>query len=360
MAKIQPGVADLRNSSHTFCYRSDVPGITYICNVKILVVRFSSIGDIVLTTPVLRALKQQLPETEIHYLTKRRFASIPESNPHVSKVFTIDSSIDEVLPELRAERYDHLVDLHHNIRTFSLKKKLRRPASSFPKLNWKKWLLVKCRINRMPDVHVVDRYFEAVRCLGVHPDNLPGEFYIAADQEVNTAGMFGLPAGSYVSVSIGAQFATKRMPPDLVAEVLNEAGHPAILLGGETDLDAAQQVIGLAKVPVYSACGKLSLAQSASVARQSRIMLTNDTGMMHIAACFQVPLVTVWGNTVPALGMYPYYPGHAELFSVHEVEGLACRPCSKIGHSQCPKGHFRCMKAQDRAAIARNVKAAFA
>lgn len=318
--------------------------------MKILVVRFSSIGDIVLTTPVVRALKQQLQNAEIHYVTKQQFASIPEGNPHVDKVFAMQKSIDELLPELKKENYDHVVDLHNNIRTVSLKKKLGRPSSTFDKLNWKKWLLVKFKINKMPDVHVVDRYFGAVKGLGVLADGNTGDFAIQPSDEVNVEADFGLTPKKYLTIAVGAQFKTKCMPTELLKSIIEQVDAPVVLVGGDTDVELAAE---LKKIfpEVHDACGKYSLAQSASIVRQSKKLLTNDTGMMHIASCLDVPVVSVWGNTVPALGMYPYYPNQKEMYSIHEVENLGCRPCSKIGYQKCPKGHFKCMVEQDVNAI---------
>jgi ADP-heptose:LPS heptosyltransferase len=327
--------------------------------VKILIIRFSSIGDIVLTTPVVRALKTQLKEVEIHYLTKDSFRGILEKNPHIDKLFCIKKDIREVLSDLKAEAYDHIIDLHKNVRTLSLKRRLKRPTHSFPKLNPEKWLLVNFKWNRMPDKHVVDRYFEAVRTLGVKNDHQPCEFYLTEDVNVDTVKEFGLHPGSYITIAIGAQFGTKRMPFEKLAEVISETELPVVLVGGPTDEALAEKILaslGNKKV-IYSSCGKFSLGRSASIVKQSACLLTNDTGMMHIATCFGIPIVSVWGNTVPSLGMYPYYPGQKALYSIHEVEGLKCRPCSKIGFQECPKKHFNCMNLQDTRKIAEDLNA---
>lgn len=326
--------------------------LMYICSVKILIVRFSSIGDIVLTTPVVSALRSRFPDAELHFLTKEKFRSVLDPNPRLDTIWTIQKSIDEVLSALKAEKFDYLIDLHHNVRTLALKRKLGVRAYSFPKLNWKKWLLVNFKHNSMPNVHVVDRYFEAVKALGVQQDGRPGEFYIADKDEVDVQSSPGFPPESYLAVAIGAQFATKRMPKELLLRVLEHCTMPIVLLGGSEDKGFAEELISeLKEQHVVHGCGLWNLAQAASVVKQSAKVLTNDTGMMHIAACFDRPIVSVWGNTVPAFGMYPYYPQHPEKFSIHEVKNLACRPCSKIGHAQCPKGHFRCMKDQNPAEI---------
>jgi|TARA_R110000737_G_scaffold61221_1_gene88268 lipopolysaccharide heptosyltransferase II len=325
--------------------------------MKILVIRFSSIGDIVLTTPVLRCLKNQLEDVEIHYLTKTKFKSLVENNPNISKVITIENSIEEVLPELKRENYDHVIDLHNNIRTLSLKRKLGRPNASFKKLNVQKWLLVNLKMNKMPDVHIVDRYIETVQDLGVKNDNLPCEFYISSENEVDVKAQFDLEQNQFVGAAIGAQFATKTLPTEQLIKILSKINEPIVLLGGPEDEQKAKDiVIGLPRKEIQNLCGKLNLQQSASVVKQCKVLLTHDTGLMHIASCFEVPVVSVWGNTVPELGMFPYYPQKPDLYSIHEVKNLSCRPCSKIGFQTCPKKHFKCMMDQDLGRIIESMR----
>lgn len=315
---------------------------SYLYRVKILVVRFSSIGDIVLTSSVVRCLKQQLPESEVHFLTKSAFRSVVEHNAHIDRVITIQSSIKEVTAELKGEKYDHIVDLHNNLRTRSLSLRLRRPTTRFPKLNWEKWKLVKFKKNSMPDVHVVDRYFEAVKALGVKSDGEHGDFFVPASEEVS------MDFESFVCVVIGAKFGTKQLPLVKLVELIDKIEEPVVLIGGPDDKQLGDTILQkAAHDQIVNSCGSYSILGSASILKQSRVVVTNDTGMMHIAACFDVPIVSIWGNTVPELGMYPYRPNHPESFSIHEVKGLDCRPCSKIGFAECPKGHFNCMMKQD-------------
>ncbi len=315
--------------------------------MKILVVRFSSIGDIVLTTPVLRAMKNQLDDVEIHFLTKKSFQSVIENNPNVDKVITIDVSINEVTSSLKNEKYDWVIDLHNNIRTKSLKFKLRRPSKKFPKLHWKKWKLVKFKNDAMPNLHVVDRYFEAVSHLGVKADQKPCDFPILTSDEVELA-LYGLKEKQFCAVVIGAKFKTKQLPVEKLTEIVAEINLPVLLIGGPEDRDLGEELIKVVKrTDVFNSCGKHSVLGSASLIKQSAKVLTNDTGMMHIASCYDVPIISVWGNTVPSLGMHPYRPENKSSYSIHQVEGLSCRPCSKIGFASCPKGHFDCMLKQN-------------
>ena len=328
--------------------------------MKILVIRFSSIGDIVLTTPIVRALKTQLPACEIHFITKKAFAGILEHNPNIDHLFTIEKSISEVLSSLKAEKYDYVIDLHRNTRTLSLKLKLGRPSFSFPKLNLSKWLLVNFKYQSMPQLHVVDRYFKAVEKLGVKNDLQPCDFFIQTTDEVNVEISIGLVPKSYISIAIGAQFATKRMPFNKLEEIIQAVDFPVVLIGGPTDKKLAEMLVERFPLKkLINACGAYNLAQSASIVQQSAVLLSNDTGMMHIASCFEIPTVSVWGNTVPELGMYPYFPANNNAYSIHQVNNLTCRPCSKIGFKECPKKHFNCMQLQKSDQIVSDLKERF-
>ncbi|AEA43643.1 glycosyl transferase family 9 [Fluviicola taffensis DSM 16823] len=315
--------------------------------MKILVVRFSSIGDVVLTTPVVRCLKEQIEQVEIHFITKKGFKAVLEHNPNIDRIITIEKSVDEVVEKLKSEQYDYVIDLHNNIRTLRLKRALKVKSFAFPKKNFSKLLLTTFKINRMPKVHVVDRYFEAVKHLGVKNDLKPCDFFLTEEDSVNLEEL-QLQPKKFIAVAMGAQFATKQMPLDLMKKVLEGIQQPIVLLGGPMDSDRSEQLIQeLPNQQVISLCGKLTLRQSAFMTKHSKKLLTGDTGLMHIASCFETQIVSVWGNTVPDLGMYTYAPQDKSLYTIHEVEGLSCRPCSKIGYKECPKKHFKCMNLQN-------------
>lgn len=319
----------------------------YLYPMKILVVRFSSIGDVVLTTPVVRCLKQQVKDAEIHFITKKAFQSVLDQNPYIDRIITIEKSVDEVVDLLKKERYDYVIDLHNNIRTLRLKRTLKVRSFAFPKKNFSKLLLTTFKINRMPKVHVVDRYFEAVKELGVKNDQKPCDFFLS-DADIVDLESIALTPKKFIGVAMGAQYATKQMPVPLMAKILEGVQLPVVLLGGPMDSERAAALIEqLPNLRVLDLCGKLTLRQSAFMTKQSAKLLTGDTGLMHIASCFETPIVSVWGNTVPDFGMYTYAPQNKSLYTIHEVEGLSCRPCSKIGYKECPKKHFNCMNLQN-------------
>lgn len=314
---------------------------------KILLIRFSSIGDIVLVSPVIRALKTQTG-CQLHVLTKQAYVGLYRENPYVDVVHGFSGSLREVIPALREENFDFVVDLHKNLRSFRIKQALKKPWAAFPKLNFEKWLLVNFKVNRLPKQHIVDRYFEAVAPLGVKPDGKGLDYFIAENDFVHLADFPPLKENGYVGFVIGGQHATKIFPVEKAAAVIDRLPWPVVLLGGSDDRMAGDKIKELcSKQDVLNACGKLRVGQSASLVRQAGLIITNDTGLMHMAAAFNKPIISIWGNTVPEFGMIPYEPENPERVVLAQVEGLKCRPCSKIGYSKCPKGHFKCMLGQD-------------
>lgn len=169
---------------------------------------------------------------------------------------------------------------------------------------------------------------------------------------------YDLRKKSFLAIAMGAQYRTKKFPVASLIEVIESYDLPIVLLGGHTEqVDGKKIQAAFPQKKMYNLCGELSLLASASILSQAKTVLTNDTGLMHIAAMFDVPIVSIWGNTVPAFGMSPYRPGNEKSVKIHEVVGLNCRPCSKIGYQECPKGHFKCMEKQDLSAIATDIKA---
>jgi ADP-heptose:LPS heptosyltransferase len=323
--------------------------------MKILIIRFSSIGDIVLTTPVVRCLKQQT-EADIHYLTKKGFEKIVQSNPYIDRVFSIEKDISEVLITLKSMNYDYVIDLHKNIRSLQIKAALQTKSFSFNKLNIEKWLMVNLKINILPATHIVDRYLKTVESLGVKNDNKGLDYFIPKDDEIDVATINPKMTQPYIAFVIGAAHATKRLPVEKIIAVCDKIDYPIVLLGGKEDITNGALITSKSKTYVVDLCGKLNLNQSASVVKQAHKIITHDTGLMHIAAAFQKDIVAIWGNTLPEFGMYPYLSKNVEKANwakykldapFFEVKDLSCRPCSKIGYNQCPKGHFKCMNEID-------------
>lgn len=321
--------------------------------MKILIIRFSSIGDIVLTTPVIRCVSQQVPGAEVHFLTKKSFAPILEGNPHIHQLHFLQDGLWETVKYLKTFGFDYVIDLHNNQRTLAIRKLLGKKQSVFYKMNIEKWLMVNLKINKLLPVHIVDRYLAAGTPLGVVDDGLGLEYYIPPAEEVATTQLPATHQHGYVALVIGAKHATKQYPVDLLAAVCKAVSVPMVLLGGPEDRAAGEQIVAASGNPmVWNACGQFSLHGSASLVRQAVVVVSNDTGLMHIAAAFQRPIISLWGNTIPGFGMYPYYGGDSKVHHIiMETEGLYCRPCSKIGYKKCPEGHFKCMREISPASI---------
>ena len=315
--------------------------------MKILVIRFSSIGDIVLCSPVLRSLHQAFPSTEIHFLAKKKFYGLLEFNPHLKKIHALDGALANIRKQLESENFDLIIDLHHSLRSRWLCFLLGKPVLSVEKRSFDKWLLVRFGWDRLGQEHVVDRYLKTIEPLGIQADNKGLEFFPCDCEKPEEEELPEfIRKEKYAVFSIGGTHFTKRMPTGKWNELLSQMAGPVVIAGGKEDMEAAAVIekSGLqAGKKVFNACGKFSLGGTSHLIRNSSLVISHDTGLMHIAAAFKKPVVCIWGNTVPAFGFSPWRTSHFNL----EVQNLNCRPCSRIGSAACPKGHFNCMNQQD-------------
>ena len=263
-----------------------------------------------------------------------------------------------MIRQLRVEQYDYIIDLHRNLRTQLIKRRLGVKSFSFDKLNVRKWLMVNLKIHKLPNVHIVDRYIETLQPLGVKMDQLGLDYFIPEKDEVERNWLPETHQQEFVAYAIGAQHNTKKLPVERMIELCDRINKPIVLLGDKNDYEVGERITKFftrqeayadrepallelkKRTVVYNACGRVNLGQSASLVRQASYVFTHDTGLMHIAAAFKKTIFCIWGNTVPAFGMYPY----RTRFTVLENNRVSCRPCSKIGYARCPKGHFRCMR----------------
>lgn len=304
---------------------------------------------------MVRCLKQQVPGAEIHFLTKEKHEDLVRANPHISKVHLLGQNLKELAQQLQKENFDYVVDLHHNLRSQFIRQSLRKKTFTLQKLNIKKWLLVAWKINLMPKVHIVDRMMDAVAPLGIKNDLQGLEYYIPEDESLEK-----LPPDfqhGYVALVLSGTYPTKRLPAEKHLELIAQTDVPYILLGGKNEALLAQQIEENAGAKVLNLCARLNINQSAMVVKQARLVVANDTGLMHIAAAFKKKILSVWGSTTPELGMTPYF-AHPDS-KIQQVEGLMCRPCSKIGKQQCGEKHFRCMLGQDTEEMGRWIKQNF-
>ncbi len=326
--------------------------------VKSLIVRFSSICDILLTTPVIRHLKQQVEETKNHYLTQSEYLPLLEANPYIDRIHSHKGDLKLCIRELKKLKIDYIIDLHHNTRSARIKYGLKRMDFSVNKLNWRKWLFVNFKLNKLPDVHMVDRNLDTIRTFISEVDGGGLDYFIPKKEEVDLSSLPAIYQEGYIGLAIGAQHETKKLPVESLVKLCNKINYPIIILGGPTDRDAGKAITeALPKKDILNSCGSYNIHQSASLVRQAKVLITHDTGLMHIGAAFKKKIISIWGNTVLHFGMVPF---RANPSSVQfEVSGLNCRPCSKIGYQQCPKKHFKCMLDQDLEGISNTANRLF-
>ncbi|BDC99200.1 glycosyltransferase family 9 protein [Persicobacter psychrovividus] len=324
---------------------------------KILVIRFSSIGDIAWTSTVVRCLKQQIKGVKVHFAIKKGFRALMETNPYVDKLHLLDGSMKPLIAELKAEEFDFIVDLHNNLRTARIKWALNAPSSTYDKLRIKRFLYTNFQINYMPNVHVTDRYMDAVRPLGVVNDQEGMDYFIPEKDEVEKEWLPEEFQKGYIAYVIGGTKFTKILPFEKMVELCDKISRPIVLVGGPEDQKNGERLEeffkkqphnapyeeGLKelgkKTVIFNGCGKFSLNQSASLVKHADYVFGHDTGLTHIAAAFKKTIYSIWGGTVPN-NFHPY----GTKFFVFENNKLSCRPCSKSGLKKCPKGHFKCMK----------------
>lgn len=319
---------------------------------KILIIRFSSIGDIVLTTPVIRIAKQQIPNAEIHFLTKKSFSTVLAGNPYIDKLIPVEGKLSKTIKSIKQENYDFVVDLHNNLRSSRVKRILKSPSSSFNKLNVEKWLMVNFKRNRLPKLHIVDRYLKTLDSFGVKNDQKGLDYFIPEKDIVDKTTLPESHQNGFIGWVIGGSYFTKMLPLNKILDVGRKLNKPVVLLGGPEDAEKGQEIVSKLGKQFYNACGKYNLNQSASLVKQADKIMTNDTGLMHVAAAFNKPILSFWGNTIPEFGMAPYTPTQPESSQIMEINDLRCRPCSKLGFKKkCPKGHFYCMELIDSSEV---------
>ena len=305
---------------------------------KILCIRFSSIGDILLTTPIIRVLKAQFPNAEIHIATKASFAHLWEGNPHVAQVHGYQGNLWEFAAELRKEGFDAVYDLHKNLRSHMLCLLLGKFPKQINKYTAARKAFVQTKVNTLPG-HLVDRNFAS---LGLVPDGQGLDYFIPAAAQVKLAD-YGIKS-PYVLFAIGAAHQTKVLSYPKMIELIDSIDHQVVLIGDDWDEKIGYRLATLFPEKVLNLCTKTTIAQSASLIQQAGMVITHDSSMMHVAAALKHPnLFTIWGSTHPGLGFTPYQTA----FTAVENTNLACRPCSTQGSNVCPLGHFSCLNSLD-------------
>ena len=305
--------------------------------LKFLIVRFSSIGDIVLTSPVLRILKNQ-KQAIIHYLTKEEYSSLLANNPNIDKLYSIQHSVIEIRHYLIDEKYDYVIDLHNNLRSQTLRF-LNVPIKRYCKSNFKKFIYMYLGINYLKNEHVVDRYLKTISFLDVKNDNHGLDFFVTKKDEVDFD-----TSQQYISWCIGASKEQKKLSSSQIINIAKKIKLPIVLLGGKEEIKKADEILKNCKEKkIYNYCGNISINQSAYLIQHSKFLLSNDTGLMHIGAALNKKIISFWGCTKPDLGFYPYIDN---LNSLMLISQISKKPCSKHGAS-CRYTKNGCVKTID-------------
>jgi ADP-heptose:LPS heptosyltransferase len=286
-------------------------------------------------------LKNQYPEAEIHFLTKKRNADLIQANPYIDKIHLFDQSLSDTIRELKAENYDYIIDLHNNLRSLRVKFSLSAKSYTFNKLNIRKLMYTRFKLGTMPNDHIVDRNLEPLRQFNVINDGKGLDHFIPEADELPLSELPESFRNGYVALVLAGTYTTKRMPEEKYRQLISGTPLPFVLLGGKGERTMAANILAWNTGNVIDFTGSLRINESASLVKNARLVISNDTGLMHIAAAYHKKILSVWGNTAPELGMYPYLPGKGS--EILEVKDLPCRPCSKLGYHKCPKKHFRCM-----------------
>jgi len=320
---------------------------------KILIIRLSSIGDILLTTPFIRQIRKVFPESQIDFVIKNKYSDLLENNPHINNLIKFDNDtgvagLKELRNTLIENEYSYIFDLHNNLRSNFLRQKLNCQNKYYIKKNkLVQFLLVKFKINRYPEITpIAERYLNVGKPAGIKDDNQGLEIFWNKDSEVSVNKILnrnGIKQNeTFYAVAPGAGFYTKRWPLEyyqtFAENILAKHKSKVVVLGDDND---KQQGKNLAKYNnVIDLTGQLSLIQSAVVLSKSKALVSNDTGLMHMATAINTPVLAIFGSTVKEFGFYPYRSKSI----VVENRDLKCRPCSHIGRNNCPKEHFKCMK----------------
>lgn len=315
--------------------------------MKVCIIRLSSIGDIVMITPVIRCCKLQLKDAEVHLVTKIAMKDVSLANPYIDKLHYFIDNLESLIEQLKLEEFDVVIDLHNNLRSKRIRVALHKKTITVKKYNWQRFLLTKLHIDCMPKLHVTQRCFDVVKEIGIVDDGKGLDFFIEEGQILPVNDIPASHQAGYICMVIGANHFTKKFPVEKWIELCKRIQHPIILIGGEAERQEGALIAATDDIKIYNSCGKFSLQESADLIRKSKLVIANDTGFQHIAAAFQKPLISLWGGTSPLLGMEPYYGTNNHALHHNIYLNLWCQPCSKYGLKSCPLGHFKCMRKLD-------------
>lgn len=310
---------------------------------KILIIRFNAIGDIILTTPVIRAIHHQIKQAEIHILVNQKYQNVLANNPYISKIHTYSNNKNQVVEQLKTEQFNFVLDLQNTRKSHKICHQLNLPHSSFNKLKIKKLIYTRLKINTLPLNHIVDRYFDAAKPLLIVNDGRGLDFNIPETEKFNTDNLPIFFEDGFIAILLDADKGTKKIPINKLMEIIPMLLKPVVLIGDKNSSAIGDELVNRLGDRVYNICGQLSVNQYASLIDQSLCVLTGDNDYMQVAAALRKPICSLWGSSIPEFGNYPYMPTDRELFRMFEICSIKCRPCGKRGFRKCPHRNYKCM-----------------
>ena len=321
---------------------------------KILIIRLSSIGDIILTTPLLRSTREKFPLAQIDYLTKKEFTDILKNSREIDHLIEFDKNtgftgLKALKKKIRSEKYDLLIDLHNNLRSNYLKFNSGiRFKTTYSKKLLERFMLVKFGRNIYKELkQVYLRYFESVKRFDIQYDHKGTEVVVSEDnttkiKEILRNDHFDFEK-SLIVICPGASYSNKRWIAEGYGVVAGYFYHKKnafiAFAGGKQDTEICWQIIDKFDLKAVNYAGRFSLAESASLLKEASLVITNDTGMMHLSQAVKTPVVAIFGPTTQELGFFPI-PENSKVVE----NDLKCRPCTFKGLNYCPEKHFNCMK----------------
>lgn len=313
---------------------------------RIAVIRLSSLGDVVLTLPVVHALRRAYPEADLQYWVMEEYAAVLRDDPAVTRVRALerDASRVEDLVSMSAELEDRdlIVDLHGSLRSRLLTFRLPAPVLRLrgSRVQRERW--VRARWTRpRPLPHATARYAEVLAPLGLMADGAPHVTVGAAAREWARSQRSALGPGTLVALCPGARHATKCWPEERWCELergLAQIGVQRVVLSTASERRALPKLSAQLTGTSGGVWATEPLERSMAWLGECTVAVTHDSGLMHLAAASDRPVVALFGSTSPVLGFSPCGPGHAVI-----SRELACQPCTVHGRNACPLGHFRCM-----------------
>ncbi|MGH7742143.1 MAG: glycosyltransferase family 9 protein [Candidatus Eiseniibacteriota bacterium] len=311
----------------------------------IAVIRLSSLGDVVLTLPTVRALKSAYPRAALDYWTKLEYADVVRHDPAITHVRELDPDArrieDLVSMSAELEDCDLIVDLHSNLRSRVLSFQPRIPVLRAPGYRLRRSLHVHARwLRPRPVPAAVARFGAALTPLGLSAEGVPVLYSDAASERWADQWLAARGWDKPVALAPGARHATKRWPEAhwcALAARLTAAGLPVMAFSLEREREQLPELAAQLERSAGAWCCE-PLSRMAALLSRCRAAVSCDSGLMHVAAARGVPVVALFGSTAPELGFAPAGVGHTVLCR-HEP----CQPCTLHGRERCPRRHFRCM-----------------